>query len=220
MAFVQSNSGYTNGPITRTGVTAGNCLVAYIQGNSTLASTTLPAGWSKLTQATQGGTVWGCLWVYENHPGGNLSSAITSPPGDCGWSVMEYSGRATASVIDTQGNNQGTSTTWASASLTCAAGSDIAGGCGQEISAFTITYTAPATRRTLHSDHVHASGDLLNVSAGSNSLGGNVGASGHDWVACFVALKQAGGGGGADVSRFVRRRRTGLFVPHTSRRLR
>jgi len=195
VGFVQANSAFTGGPLTLSGVALHATLVAYIQGNSTMASTTLPAPWQKLTMraGTGGGVdVWGCLWVYDDHPGGSVSSAITTAPSTPAWAIGEYSGRD-AVAIESQGNNNGVGTAWTSANLAVPEGADVVVGCGQMATGFTITYTSPYTRRTGQDGHVMAFGDDENVAAGSSQGTGTVSSNPADaWVACAVALKAAG----------------------------
>jgi hypothetical protein len=194
MGFVQANSGFSAGPITLTGVDGESTLVAYVQGNSTMASTTLPAPWQKLTMATEAGggvDLWGCLWVLDknDHAGGSISAAITTAPSTPAWAIAEYSGRD-ASAIDVQGNNTGVGTTWTSANLSVSEGADVVVGCGQMATGFTIAFDSPYARRTGQDGHVLALGDDVDVAAGSTSGTGAVSTNSDGWVACAVALKK------------------------------
>ena len=185
-AYVQSASGYSAGPIVLNGVTAGNTLVAWVSGNGSLASTTLPAGWTKLTPMGTA-TVFGCWWIYNNHPGGNVSDAITTAPVDPGWSIHEYSGRAT-SALGQNVTNLGTGTIATANVTTTVAGEDIVAAAAQESAAYTPTWNNSFTGRTVQNGHVHSTADLVNQNISTYTASSTINAASVNWVMGAISL--------------------------------
>ncbi len=99
--YVNSNSAYAAGPVTLTGVTAGNLLVALVSGNSSVSTTSLSGScnvsWVALTAATNGSNDGARMFYCNNAANGNASITITNPPTDIGWTVHEY----TPGTLDT-----------------------------------------------------------------------------------------------------------------------
>jgi hypothetical protein len=211
MAYVSSNTGYNSGPITLvTGsAPAGATLVAHISGDSTQASTALPAGWFKQTHrlSSLGSTVSICTWIYPNWGGGAVSAAITSPPGDVAWSIHSYSGRDTSlTTWSTYATNEGNSATYTTPSATATSGADVYVSVAQEQTPGTPTVTTGGfVMRTTQASHVHGTADDENHAGGSVSCSGSPGAN-SGWVTTIVCLPASGGGGAPPSATPIRRR--------------
>ena len=187
--FVQANGGQSTGPVTLTSVTSGNNVAIFFCGGATLASTTLPAGWQKQTE--YGTNPYGVWWVYPNHPGGSISASVTSPPGDPGWSILEYTGGdADAPVFGTAGNT-GSASTWSSGSVSTVTDGAMAVGVVMLSSSFTNTFTGSFTSRSQVDSHSHAVGDYDEIpSGGTETATGST--SANPWVVCSLVLNPDG----------------------------
>ncbi len=99
--YVNSNSAYAAGPVTLTGVTSGNLLVAFVSGNAVVSTTSLSgscsSSWIALTASTNGSNDGARLFYCDNAASGNASVTITNPPTDPGWAIHEY----TPGTLDT-----------------------------------------------------------------------------------------------------------------------
>ena len=195
MAFVQAGSAFNGGPVALTGVTAGNCLVAWICGTgSDMSASALPAGWVKQTQVANGSNMVGCWWVYPDHPGGTVSATITSAPTTCAWSAHEYSGRHLTAPVEDYSTNTGTSTTWSCPSVAVSEGADLVAAAGQPFTVFTITETVVAmTSRSAITNQVHASFSKDGMTAGTYSPGGAVSSASNPWIAASFGLAPPAG---------------------------
>ena len=161
ISHVGQNSGYDSGPITLAGVAPGNLLIVMISGMSALTTTSLPAGWQKLTpraNASGAGTaVYGCMWYYENHGGGNVIVAITNAPSDAGWSIHEVSGIATTSSFDEENYNLDGTTAFSTGQITTDQAEEyLFYGMCQETNSESISWDSPAIEATEQGSHVHS----------------------------------------------------------------
>lgn len=189
VAYVQHNNAFTDGPVALTSVGAGNALCCIVFGTTTLASTSLPAGWQKQTQVTNSG-FFACWWVYPDHPGGTVSDTITSFPSACSWAVLELSGADSTSPVEDYVTNTGTGTTWSLANIDVSEGAAIVCATGQPNVTFTITETVVGLTARHHEEFgVHSSFTGDNKTAGAYSPSGAVAGSSQPWIAAGFGLK-------------------------------
>ena len=193
--FVQANSDTSTGPITLTGVTAGNTLCAVVLAIEPVSSTSLPAGWQKQT-AGGADAHYGVWWVYPNHGGGSVSATISTAPSDCGWSIHEYSGVNTSSPIyDSTGTiNTGVGNPWTSSTMDVVEGGAMALGVVHLSTGGTITFTGGGfTVRTDQPGHSHATADVDDIAATGTLAGSGVPVSGStaNWGAFAISLNPA-----------------------------
>lgn len=196
ISYVNSNSGYSGGPITLTGVTAGNLLVALVCGGGSLADTTLPTGWVKCTARLPGATCGACHWYYPNHPGGNVSATITNAPVDPGWSIHEYSGADTSDPLQGEGYFGSVSGgNWDTTDVT----TDVANAVlfvsiNDEVANMTYSPTGSWNSRTTESSHVHRTIDQIVTSTGTYDSKGTV-SGGSETYAVVLSVFQGPAGG-------------------------
>jgi hypothetical protein len=166
--YVNSNSGYDSGPITLSGVTAGNTLVACVSGGGALTSTSL-SGWTALATAGTATNFSRCYYLLSASAG-NLSIAITSPPSDPGWTVAEYSG---VGGFDTStAGDTGMTSPYTTPSITVAQDHSavIVFVADETANTGAVTWTGSGTvGRQSNTSHAHYLADHVDTSAGSLS---------------------------------------------------
>jgi len=192
VAYVNSNSGYSGGPITLNGVTAGNLLVVWIGGLSGISTTTLPSGWVKCTPGSQ---IASCFWYYPNHGGGNVSVTITNAPDDPGWSIHEYSGADTSDPLQGEGSFSSSSGgNWDTTDVTTdVASAVIVLALNDESCSLTYTPTGTWNSRTSQSSHAHYTYDQILTSTGTYDSKGTL--TGSEAYNAIIAVFQAPAGG-------------------------
>lgn len=205
IAYVNSNSGYSGGPITLTGVTAGNLLVAFVCGAGSMATTTLPSGWVKCT-ARLVGSVGACHWYYPNHPGGDVSATITNAPSDPGWSIHEYSGADTSDPL--QGEGVFTSESGGNWDTTDVA-TDVADAVlfvsmNDESASMAYSPTGTWNSRTTESGHYHRTIDRIVTSTGTYDSQGTVSGGSETYIVALSVFQ--GPASGASSTPIFRRR--------------
>lgn len=134
MALIQTvghevTSGNTN-TVTLTSTTAGNLLVAFLHTEDGGTSTfTMPANWTQVgSTVNAAGDNASAMYYYVNNPGG-ITSVACQRNNSNGFPfyaiILEYSGMATASVLDTNHSANGSSTNPDPGSMTTTNANDL-----------------------------------------------------------------------------------------------
>lgn len=191
VTFVQGDEGIDDGPVILNGIAATSTVCCFILGQTSLATTTLPAGWLKQTPVANGADMFGCWWVYPEHPGGNVSATVTNAPTVCRWHTLEYSGGDPVLPVEDEVTNTGSSQTWSLSNVAVSEGGALVCAAGQPFTEHTLTETAVGlATRTIHdSASADATFSAENMVVGAYSPSGSVAASGTPpWVAAGLAL--------------------------------
>lgn len=169
-AYVNSNSGYTSGPATLSGVTAGNALIVGVSDITTLASATVSGGcaasWQSVTQGACGtlAKTYTRFFYCENATGGSASVTLGSLGSDPGWSIHEYSGIAQSSSIISSPyvcNPNSILGSYSTANMTFSQPGVIVTINADEQSDIFTSWGASQNARTVQATHVHRTSDRI-----------------------------------------------------------
>lgn len=218
IALVQSKgvTGTSGSPtVSYTSTGAGNLLVAFLScgqysGNPTF---TTPTNWTAETEMSQNAfsPQNGQVFYYVNNAGGLTSTTFTASVAPNGWDLyfLEFSGVATSSALDVEGQTVGGSySSSPSQAITTTANGDLVIGWvnGDAVNGCT-SITGPASgwnnlaslndgngfERPVLGWQVQASSGLVTYTA-------TVGGGATDWMAAAISFKAASGGGSVNGS--------------------
>ena len=201
-AVVQSNSAYNSGssvsPATlSSSATAGNVLVLWVSGLSSVTSTSVSGGgvssWSSIELSCAGASTYGKLF-YGVTTGGSVSITISNEPSDPGYSLVELSGINTTSPVHANTSSGCTRTAigggFTSASVNTTVPTLLLGIVASGITPLS-SWGSGWTQVTAQSSHYHGTAYRVASSSGSYSLTGVAGVSDVDLDVHVVAFGAA-----------------------------
>ncbi len=193
-AYVQSNSGYSNGPATLgSNATAGNLIAVFVSGNAAVASTMSGGGvssWSSGTAYLAANFATGGRWYYGITSGGSVSVTINSPPADAGWSIYEISGVDSTPLDQQNGTENYSVTSWTSGNVTTTLANEVLlGGWANEQNYRTPVWDSGWEHTTVQNGHYHGTAMRVVSSTGTYAASGTQNTNTDAMLVIILALK-------------------------------